>query len=123
MSDDDFRELRHRRDCAREPGAMDFERIRDFFHAKGMLGETLQITHEGNEYRVSCDEGTFSVYRVNHGGGAAYGVPGWPVCLVNSEGVFEEAAHPGIRDDHCSCGTDLQEWISIIDDHCAGRSR
>lgn len=96
----------------------DFTGIRDLFQDLGVLGERLHIEHEGNMYRVSCDEKAFMVYRVNHGAGAKYGVPGWPVCLVTPESAFEEFVSPGIGDDHCACGIDLRNWLDIVHYHC-----
>jgi hypothetical protein len=100
-----------------------FTGIRDLFQDLGVLGERLHIEHEGNMYRVSCDDKAFMVYRVNDGAGAKCGVPGWPVCLVTPETSFEECTSPEIGDDHCACGIDLSNWLEIIHNHCRNYSR
>ena len=110
-------------DNIRQEQISGFAGIHDLFRGLGVLGEKLHIEHEGNMYRVSCDDKAFMVYRVNHGGGPRYGVPGWPVCLVTSETSFEECASPGIGDDHCACGIDLNNWLEIIHNHCRNYSR
>jgi hypothetical protein len=93
------------------------QRIGEFFSRWGIFGHSLSLEYEGNRYRVSCDEEAFIVYRVNSGTPVKHHVPGWPVCLVNSETIFEEHSSPGLGDDHCACGADIGEWLKIIDLH------
>lgn len=91
--------------------------IREFFARLGILGQMVSVEHEGNWYRVSCDQSAFMVYRVNSDGGLRHHVPGWPVCLVNSVTVFEEHCSPGLGDDHCASGADIRRWLEIIERH------
>jgi hypothetical protein len=97
---------------------MVFSRIRKVFQELGILGSNLSLEYEGVWYRVSCDDQAFMVYRVNSRTGARHHVPGWPVCLVNSDTIFEECFSPGLSRDHYDCGVDLEKWLEIIDGHC-----
>jgi hypothetical protein len=95
-----------------------FARIREVFQELGILGSNLSLEYEGVRYRVSCDDRAFMVYRVNSHSRARHHVPGWPVCLVNSDTIFEECFSPGLSRDHYDCGVDLEKWLEIIDGHC-----
>ena len=90
-----------------------FSRIRDRFRGMDLLGRNLVVEHEGNRYRVSCDETSFMVYRVNDNGGPRHHVPGWPVCLVNADMIFEECCSQGLGRDHYSCGLDIERWLEL----------
>jgi hypothetical protein len=92
-------------------------RIQDFFDRLGMLSRPISLEYQGNSYRVSCDEQTFMVYRVNRTGGLRHHVPGWPVCLVNRLTIFEEHSFPGLGEDHCASGADIEKWLQIIEHH------
>jgi hypothetical protein len=97
-----------------------FAGIRKVFQELGLLGSNLSLQHEGAWYRVSCDDKAFMVYRVNSNSGARHHVPGWPVCLVNADTIFEECGSPGLSCDHYACGVDLERWLEIIRLHCRG---
>ncbi|MFH1112937.1 MAG: hypothetical protein V1792_03365 [Pseudomonadota bacterium] len=91
-----------------------FHRIRDAFRGMGLLGRSLVVEHEGNRYRVSCDEQSFMVYRVNDNGGLRHHVPGWPVCLVNVDMIFEECSCQELGQDHYACGLDIEKWLELV---------
>jgi hypothetical protein len=95
-----------------------FARIRKVFQELGIMGSNLSLEHEGVCYRVSCDDKAFMVYRVNCHSVARHHVPGWPVCLVNSDTIFEECFSPGLSRDHYDCGVDLEKWLEIVHEHC-----
>ena len=97
---------------------MVFARIRKIFQDLGILGSHLSLEYEGIWYSVSCDNTEFMVYRVNTNSRVRHHVTGWPVCLVNSDTIFEECSSPGIGGDHYACGVDLEKWLAIIDDYC-----
>jgi len=97
-----------------------FAHVRKVFHELGILGSSLSLEYEGVSYRVSCDDNAFMVYRVNSNSGMRHHVPGWPVCLVNSDTIFEECSSPGLGLDHYACGVDLDKWLEIIAGHCLG---
>jgi hypothetical protein len=99
-----------------------FARIRKVFQELGILGSNLSLEYEGVRYRVSCNDQAFVVYRVNSHSGARHHVPGWPVCLVSPDSIFEECFSPGLSRDHYDCGVDLEKWLKIIDGHCRGNT-
>lgn len=101
----------------RSPRVM-FLRIRETFSELGLLGRTLSVELEGICYRVSCDEKAFMVYRVNSITGPRHHVPGWPVCLVSPDMIFEECCAPGLGADHYSCGLDIDKWLEVIHSRC-----
>ena len=91
--------------------------IGDFFHRLGIFDQTFSLEYEGTSYRVTCDRDSFMVYRVNSGPGLRHHVPGWPVCLVNTHTIYEEHHAPGLGDDHCASGADIERWLEIIERH------
>jgi hypothetical protein len=94
-----------------------FDRIHGMFHGWGLLGREFLISHDGASYRVFCDEKSFLVYRINGDSGSRHHVPGWPVCMVSQDTIFEEHAHPHIGEDHCTCELKLEHWLDIIHSH------
>ncbi|MBM3302117.1 MAG: hypothetical protein FJY85_19470 [Deltaproteobacteria bacterium] len=101
-----------------ESPAAIFERIRREFRNWGIVGRNLLLEHQGVRYRVSCDEKAFMVYRVNESGSSRHHVPGWPVCLVSADMVFEECCSPTLGNDHYACGLNIENWLALIDSHC-----
>ncbi len=88
--------------------------IREIFDDLNLPANTLTVEHEDQCYRISCDETSFMVYRVNCAGKNRHHLPGWPVCLVTEESVYEEHCAPGLGDDHCASGCDVESWLSIL---------
>lgn len=103
-----------RRPSEKSPGTM-FSRIRDAFRARGLLGSPISVEYAGRSYRISCDETHFMVYRVNENTHLRHHVPGWPVCLVNADTIFEECSVSGLATDHCACDATVEKWIEIIE--------
>ncbi|MBI4963485.1 MAG: hypothetical protein HY913_09420 [Desulfomonile tiedjei] len=101
-------------DCAGRLPNVVFREIRNAFVELGILNQDLSLEHEGVRYRISCDDRMFMVYRVNENTALRHHVPGWPVCLVNSETIFEESCSPGLGDDHYTCGLNIEEWLELI---------
>lgn len=95
-----------------------FGRIRKVFTDLGVLNHDLALEYEGIRYRISCDDNSFMVYRINESGGPRHHMPGWPVCLVNSEVIFEECNAPGLAEDHCACSLDIETWLQMVRHHC-----
>lgn len=91
--------------------------IKELFHRKGMFDQTVMVRHEGNRYRVSCNERGFLVYRINDSSTGRHHVPGWPVCHVDAHGIFEEHASPELANDHCTSQADVRRWLEIIENH------
>ena len=92
-------------------------RIRELFTRLEIYGRPISLEYGGAVYRVSCDEESFMVYRVNTHTHLRHHVPGWPVCLVNSDTIFEEHCSPDLSDDHCAAGADIDKWLEIIELH------
>jgi hypothetical protein len=91
-----------------------FGHIYKVFENLGLLGHDIELSHDGISYRISCDEKSFVVYRTNPDSGSRHHVPGWPVCMVSSDVIFEECSFPTIGKDHCACKLDLEKWLEII---------
>ncbi|MFH0825972.1 MAG: hypothetical protein V2B18_24720 [Pseudomonadota bacterium] len=105
---------RHSCLCSSDPAILlDF--IRRRFTDLGLYGQALSVEYEGVLFRVSCDDHAFTVYRVNSLNAGRHHAPGWPVCLVDSHGVFEEHCSPVLGDDHCSTGTLIENWLHILE--------
>jgi hypothetical protein len=98
----------------RSPGIV-FSHIRDAFLKRGLLGTNLSVEYGGCRYRVSCDEKNFMVYRVTENSQLRHHVPGWPVCLVNTDTIFEECSSPVLGEDHYACDATVEQWLEIID--------
>lgn len=96
--------------------------IRHWFTALGIDGQTLALEHLGGTYRVSCSEHSFVVYRTNSGAGGKHHLPGWPVCLVDRNNVFQEPTSKQLGQDHCACGLGLKEWLHMVEQHRVGSS-
>jgi len=103
-------------DLEQAPAAL-LGQICEYFTAAGLLGTTLSLKHQGQWYRISCDDDAFMVYRVNSGLMIRHHVPGWPVCMVTRETIFEEHHAPGLGDDHCASGAAIDLWMRIIREH------
>ncbi len=61
------------------------------FTDKGWLNRKLKIRYRGAGYRVFCSDTEFLVYRINDNACVSPGVPGWPVCMVRQDEVFQDA--------------------------------
>lgn len=88
-----------------------------FLKESGVFSERLSVEHEGNLYRIACDDYAFTVYRVNKHHGVSPGLPGWPVCTIRFEPEHHECKAPSHREDHLTCGMELADWLEIIRQH------
>ena len=82
-------------------------KIRDtaaLFLAAGIDRRDLNVELGGDCYRMTLNSECFVVYRINRCKGHKHHVPGWPVCLVTREDIFEECSDLNPRPDHCACG-------------------
>ncbi len=68
----------------------------------------------GVSYRIALNPDSFVVYRFYHCKGHRHHVPGWPVCLVTNDTLFEECSGSGLGTDHCSCNVTIDEWLEIV---------
>jgi hypothetical protein len=90
-------------------------RIREMFTRLDIFGRPLSLEYGGDLYRIRCTEESFMVYRVNGAVSPRHHVPGWPVCLVDSETIFEEHSSPDLGHDHCAVGANIDKWLEIIE--------
>jgi hypothetical protein len=94
-----------------------FRHIRNLFTDLGIFGSVMCLVHDGIPYRISCDENAFMVYRANDSTGSRHHVPGWPVCLVTAQQIFEECRTEGLGSDHHACVVELTHWLDMVMRH------
>jgi hypothetical protein len=92
------------------------EKIRRKLDGLGISHQDLTVDVSGVSYRISLDSDSFVVYRVNHCRGHKHHVPGWPVCLVTRDAIFQECSDEELGADHCSCGVGIEQWLEIVQD-------
>ena len=95
------------------------EKIRRELAGMGIDHQDLTVEVRGVSYRITYDHESFVVYRVNHCRGHKHHVPGWPVCLVTKETIFQECSGEGLAEDHCSCGISIDQWLKIVQKNCS----
>lgn len=98
-------------DCARL-----FELVHEAFAQRGLLGRALRVEAQGRVYSVRCDDGCFTVYRVNEKPHIPPGLPGWTVCRLGPGQCFslaaDEAFTPGAE-----TGVHLDQaeaWVELV---------
>jgi len=82
----------------------------EIFDSKGWLNKKLSIKYPNKRYRVSCNEERFFAYQINECCGLGPGVPGWPVCLIRKDYVYDESE----THDLTSTKLNLHDWLNII---------
>jgi len=82
------------------------------FGERKWLGKSLCVSHRGKRYRIWCSEREFLAYRINNDCGVPPGFPGWPVCMVNTRRVIEDA-HIQAFESHEPCA---YEWLVHLAD-------
>ncbi len=65
-----------------------FTKAHQAFSRRGLLRQSLRLTHGERLYSVRCDDDCFSVYRVNDKPFLPPGLPGWMVCRLSREECF-----------------------------------
>lgn len=91
-------------------------KITERFKELSLKGNEFTVEVRGVYYRMALDTDSFVVYRINHCKGNKHHVPGWPVCVVTKDAIFEECFHGGSTADHCSCDVTIEQWLEIIGD-------
>jgi hypothetical protein len=102
---------------ATAPAAL-LRRIQTLFKELGIFGESVTLSLGGVEYRVTCNDEAFSVYRLVAHCHLPPGAPGWPVCLVTAETIVDESSPPQPADDEFASGLTLAEWLELIERTC-----
>jgi len=82
----------------------------EIFDSKGWLNKKLSIKYPNKRYRVSCNEERFFAYQINECCGLGPSVPGWPVCLIRKDYVYDESE----THDLTSTKLNLHDWLNII---------
>jgi hypothetical protein len=102
-------------DClAGTPGER-LDLVREFFRCRGLFGQSLELKCEEQTYRLICDERAMAVFRVNRNQVLPPGNPGWMVCRLDNDSLFEECAEPGLAECRLSCPNSLQDWLELVD--------
>jgi hypothetical protein len=99
------------------PAAL-LRRIQALFKDLGIFGKTLTLSHQDVDYRVKCDEGAFTIYRLVEQCHLPPGAPGWPVCLVTAETSIDESSPPHLADDEFASGLTIAEWLDLLERTC-----
>ena len=95
----------------RENGSCDvLRKFIEIFHGKGWLNKKFRIKYQNKRYWISCSEERFFAYEINDNCGLGPGVPGWPVCLVEKDYVYDESEIPALTP--TKLNTD--DWLNII---------
>lgn len=92
-----------------------FSKLRELFDGMGLMNQEITIEVSGRNYKIKCDQDSFMVYRLHNNVGPRSHVPGWPVCLVNQDTIFEECSSADGVDDYFSCGLTIERWIELLE--------
>ncbi len=82
----------------------------EIFTSKDWLNKNLRIKYQNKSYKISCDEERFFAYQINEACGSGPGVPGWPVCIIKKDYVYDES---GILD-FTSTALNIHDWLNIV---------
>jgi len=86
------------------------QKLIEIFTSKGWLNKNLKIQYQNKRYRISCNEERFFAYQINENCGLGPGVPGWPVCIINKDYIYDES---GILD-FTSTALTIHDWLNIM---------
>ncbi len=82
----------------------------EIFTSKGWLNKNLRIKYQNKSYKISCDEERFFAYQINENIGPGSGVPGWPVCIIKKDYIYDES---GILD-FTPVALSIHDWLNIM---------
>lgn len=95
----------------REKSSTDvWRQLTGIFASRGWLNKELRIRYQDKGYWISCNEERFFAYRINENGGLGPGVPGWPVCIIGQDYVFDESEMSALTSPRLS----MHDWLNII---------
>ena len=89
-------------------------RLQKIFREWGAFDRPLSLIYGGQEYLVSCNDHSFTIYRLNPHCHVPPGAPGWPVCLVTAEMAADEACAPHLEEDEFAANLTLKDWLELI---------
>ena len=81
------------------------------FESKGWLNKKLRIKYQNKRYWISCNEERFFAYQINENCSLGPGVPGWPVCIIREDYVYDESGIP----DSTPTSLNMHGWLNIIE--------
>ncbi len=82
----------------------------EIFGSKGWLNKKLRIKYQSTRYWISCNKERFFAYQINENCGLGPGVPGWPVCIIRKDYVYDESE----ISDLTSTKLNAHGWLNII---------
>jgi hypothetical protein len=100
-----------------------FERVREAFARRGLLGRALRVEALGRSYSVRCDDECFTVYRVNDKPYLPPGLPGWIVCRLGPDQCFslatEDQGGPPVPGEAAGAGQpghldQAEAWVELV---------
>lgn len=91
-----------------------FHKVHQLFKDLNLLNREIVLEFSGHSYKARCDETSFMVYRTHNNIGPRSHVPGWPVCLITHDTIFEECSSSDEPGDSFHCGISLPKWMEII---------
>ncbi len=83
----------------------------EIFDGKDWLNKELRIKYQSKSYWISCNEERFFAYQINENCALGPGVPGWPVCLIRKDYVYDESEISALTSTRLSA----HDWLNIID--------
>ena len=82
----------------------------EIFTGNGWLNKNIAIVYQNKRYRISCNEERFFAYQINENGGHGPGVPGWPVCIIKNDSIFDESGIPDFEPESLT----VHDWLNLI---------
>ena len=82
----------------------------EIFDSKGWFNKKLRIKYRNKRYWISCNEERFFAYQINENCGLGPGVPGWPVCLIREDYVYDGSE----ISDLTPTKLNTDDWLNII---------
>ena len=90
MSNREAENIRFEDKTAMQPAEI-LQEFVNVFANKGWLNKLVRIKHRERNYRISCNESGFIAYRINDNHGVSPGIPGWAVCIIDSDRIVEDS--------------------------------
>lgn len=97
-----------------------FQNALELFSSLGLINQEIILEISDVSYKVKCDQNSFMVYRIHNNCGPKSHVPGWPVCLVTHDTIFEECTSSDGMTDCFHCGLTLDKWLELVESDYAG---
>ncbi len=82
----------------------------EIFTRKDWLNKKFRIKYQNKAYWISCNEESFFAYQINENCGRGPGVPGWPVCIIRKDYIYDESGIPDLTSTKLS----LHDWLNIL---------